>query len=184
MLIWIENPELVAGELKYVVDASTHMSGTAVDIVSGPTSLDIRLQWVPAAEVGCRSDHYCGFVEIPGEIEAKVTECLGNARWLSSGDWGDALRVVRRSLQFIGGWTGVAMQNSTLTAWTGAGAKRGVRQAILDRAVWWRAVVVTLCGHYGGMVFASGPQPRDRNRHEESLQTWRDLVCGGAVGDQ
>ena len=73
----------------------------------------------------------------------------------------DPLEVIflsLRTLKFMSAWATMAMTNQDIRLWVAAGAKRGVRQVILDRAVWWREVRYTLCGHFGGLVVTSGPK--------------------------
>ena len=68
-----------------------------------------------------------------------------------SAKWDQSLAKAARLLGFISGWAATAIRSPTLLAWTAEGRKRGARQGILDRAVWWRAVVYTVVGHAGGL---------------------------------
>ena len=171
------------GVLKNPPNTPTHVSGTAIDAIIAPATMEVPTEIVPAEQLGVRSDHHCIFAALPRQVEAGGAGAVGTARWVPGGDWDNALQRVPKTLQFIMGWAGTAMRSRVLREWTAAGSKRGTRQMILDRAVWWRATVYTLCGHFGGLVIAAGP--RGQRRAEGTLASLRALLedQAGAEGE-
>ena len=55
--------------------------------------------------------------------------------------------------------------------WVACGRKKGTRQALLDRVIWWRGVIYTISGHFGGAVMLGGTSSRD-DRHGDLLEAW------------
>ena len=82
-------------------------------------------------------------------------------RWRRGADWDSALSALPRSLGIAACWAGAAARSPVLRGWLAAGTRRAARQLIVDHAVWWRAVLYTICGHLGGLaVRAARPAQR------------------------
>ena len=180
VLRMLRNPDCFGGVLKNPPGVATHVSGTIVDVVNAPQNMAVVVDVVSAGDIGVRSDHACVLARLPGTLKTCIDSVVGSARWLPQGDWAEALELAPRSLEFVAGWAGAAMRCPMVRKWTATGEKWGVRQSILDQAVWWRAVVYTLFGHFAGLVVAAGP--RGRRRVEGTIASLQELLQPSIVG--
>ena len=141
------------------VGKGTHASGTAIDIAAASCNISVEVAKDPIA--GLTSDHVRLDISVQGGVQAGA-DTIGRSMWRRSGDggWDAALAAIPRSLEFITAFAVTAMRCDSIKGWVAAGTKRGTRQALLDKVVWWREVCYTLCGHFGGMVVTRGPRAR------------------------
>ncbi|CAK0829238.1 unnamed protein product [Prorocentrum cordatum] len=169
-------------------------SGSIIDVVASSPELVTEVKVVAPADAGLRSDHRRLDVSVAGVVDCTGESAVGFARWVRGADWGEALLLAPLALRFLVGWAGTAMRSAVVRRWVVEGRCRGTRQGLLDRVVWWRAVVYTLAGHFAGMSVAHGPrgQPRgvgaagaDRDDDDEGVGPGelRAARAAAAAGD-
>ena len=159
VLAMLQNPRGFGCTLRNPVGVGTHVSGTIIDVVALSRECDARVLITEKEYAGVNSDHVRLDVVLEGRVEASEA-LVGRASWRQdeAGLWDAALLPITGTLQFLIAWATLAMTNHDIRLWVADGAKRGVRQTILDRAIWWRDVCFTLCGHFGGLVITAGPK--------------------------
>ena len=170
----LQDPECFGCGMLNGKGVATHRSGTAVDVAMASVNARAVLNVGVIGGEGLRTDHALLTVSMQGLIEMTAAPTVGRARWRADGDWEVALDDIKACLQFVAGWAGSAMRSSELRELAAKGGQRKARQSILDRAVWWRAVLYTVCGHLTGLVVASGP--KSSRRHENKVDSiWSEL---------
>jgi len=163
VLKMLEAPEGFGVTLRNEPGVATHKSGTIIDDVAASSDLQTKCRLGQMGEEGIVSDHYPVFVEVRRHVDLVQEVRLGRACWGDSAEWDEALAMAPRAFKFLVGWAGTAMRSDEVRGWVRQGRKRGTRQGILDRVVWWRMVLYVICGHLGGVVVAAGPRGRNRS---------------------
>ena len=182
----LRDPQKFGMTLLNCKGVATHRSGTAVDVAMASANAESSVNVGIIGRDGLRTDHALLTIRLAGVIEMTAAPAVGRAKWVADGDWDDALAGISFSLTFIAGWAGSAMRSTMLRSWVASGSSRRARQSILDRVVWWRAVVYTICGHFAGLVVAAGPRNGRRNDNvlEGLLAELGRMEMGSAVGTQ
>ncbi|CAK0861875.1 unnamed protein product, partial [Prorocentrum cordatum] len=191
---WLHDACHFGSVVRNPVGCPTHASGSIIDVVASSPELVTEVKVVAPADAGLRSDHRRLDVSVAGVVDCTGESAVGFARWERGADWGEALLLVPLALRFLVGWAGTAMRSAVVRRWVVEGRCRGTRQGLLDRVVWWRAVVYTLAGHFAGMSVAHGPrgQPRgvgaagaDRDDDDEGVGPGelRAAWAAAAAGD-
>ena len=139
----------------------THSSGSTLDYVAADFPLVVDI--LPRRAAKMESDHNAFLASIPaalGKVRADPTEMIGRSEWERDDFWEDAMQPVEPALRFLAGTAGALLRTAAVRVWLAAGAKRRLRQLILDWLVYWRTVVIVLAGHLAGAVRVSGPNSR------------------------
>ena len=149
-------------------DVATHASGSIIDVVAATPALNpmVSVEWCDEGLL--RSDHAFIKVALPDEpFTVSVEPERGEARWGTGAEWEQALESVNHALAFIAGWAATILTNAEILSWVQKGCKKGARLYLLNKACWWRSVVVTLAGHFSGIVVLAGPKAQNRDLFSE-----------------
>ena len=134
------------------IGTQTHTSGTAIDLlwIKGSLLEHIDVRPVPFWTDHARLDAY-----LTKSVSCNLGDYVGRARWDNEAEWDSCLAKAPMLLAYLIGWANAVAGNKIIQSWTIGGKMRRTRQALLDRVVWWRAVIYTVCGHLGGAVVVS-----------------------------
>ena len=141
VLAFLQDPVCFGCAMLNSKGVATHRSGTADDVAMASADAQAALDVGVIGSEGLKTDHALLTVKMQGLIEMTAAPKVGRAKWRADGDWDEALDEIPSCLRFVAGWTGSAMRSQLLREWTAKGGHRRARQSILDRAVWWRAVL-------------------------------------------
>ena len=161
LLAWLSDPLTFNCRIHNPQGVPTHISGTAIDVVAGPKLWQVAVRVIEAG-VLFRSDHAVLFCDLPGTTELFCKQNVGGSCWDPSCDWSGFVELADKALKFITGFAATAMREPLLRQWVELGRRRGTRQALLDRAVWYRAVVFDLAGHFSGFALTRPPRGTGR----------------------
>ena len=145
-------------------DVASHASGSIIDVVAATPALNpmVSIEWCDEGLL--RSDHAFIKVVLPDEpFTVSVEPERGEARWGTGAEWEQALESVNHALSFIAGWAATVLTNAEILSWVRKGSKKRTRLYLLNKACWWRSVVVTLAGHFSGIVVLAGPRAQHRD---------------------
>ena len=159
ILALFESPECFGVSIRNQGSVATHASGSIIDLVAAEPSLplDIDTSWLQEEEL--RSDHaFLLCSSSTATIPILKQQQVGVARWGFGAGWEEASEAVSCSLKFAAAWAACALNDRTLRSWTAQGKCRGTRLNLLDRVVWWRSVLLTLAGHFKGLVWLNRPR--------------------------
>jgi hypothetical protein len=124
----------------------TLVAGTTLDIIAASPSLSAPVA-IQSAELACfRSDHLRLDASLTLQLPASPVRCDASSAWHCGDEWDAALRRMERSLAFIAGWAICAASALALKHSLVEGSRRGMRQRVVDIAVWWRMAVLTMAG--------------------------------------
>ena len=163
ILSLFESPAAFHTTIRNLPSVATHASGSVIDLVAAQESLsmDLEVTWLQEDEL--RSDHAfvvcrCRSASIP----LLQSQHVGVARWGLGAAWDEATDAVKSSLSFASAWAACALGDTSLRDWVSQGKFKRARLNLLDRVVWWRSVLLTLAGHFKGLVWLQGTrQPKD-----------------------
>ena len=151
----------------------THKSGTAIDIIAVPPDVEFSFSLIPPGFTPIHSDHGLLVCKFQHVVSVSTDSSIGFARWTSDSDWPHALSKLQKVLQFIIGWTWKAQLDEDILTLVSEGRQRNARLAILDRAVWYRAVLFVMAGHFADCVQVQPPKHSLTSRPREQ---WRKFL--------
>ena len=103
-----------------------------------------------------------GFLGLVGFGSVPLTSGLGvgRARWQPcSSNWSEALLGVQHCLKFVISWALMLLHDTFLRDSLVTGQWLKLRQAVVDKVMWWRSVIYCLAGHLSGLAITSKPKP-------------------------
>ena len=137
---------------------ATHDSGSAIDLVFSSHEITPVVEVLPKTEFLFSSDHRPLLITDVGSIPHAERQTFGKAKWSPSSDaWNEALLHVPLWLEYICTWVRMILRENFLRDSVVDGKWQRLRQAVVDRAVWWRSVVLCLAGHMCGLAATVKP---------------------------
>jgi exonuclease III len=170
--------------LRNPADVATHDSGTAIDLVFSSPDFQPQVQVLSKELCSLTSDHRPLLITHVGSVSCQQKHQIGRAKWKPySDEWGDALVSIPCCLSFICRWVELLLGDTFLRDSLVIGKWQKLRQAVVDKAVWWRSVVLCLAGHLRGLAVTVKPSPSGVNMSELSLDKflleWYGPQCHG-----
>ena len=114
---------------------------------------------------------------------------IGKCRWCPlTHEWDEALSLVPSCLDFISAWVLVILHDTFIRDSLVDGRCRRLRQALVDKATWWRSVIFSLSGHMFGLAVTSrgdgqSEASRSRSRIDQLLLHWHGHSISDSVAD-
>ena len=162
----------------------THDSGSAIDLVYSSQCLTPRVQILPKEASLLGSDHRILLITELGSISLRQKNQVGKTKWAPFSEaWGDAFSSIPRCLSFICFWTQLLLHDTFIRDSLITGKWHKLRQALVDKVVWWRSVVICLVGHLRGLAVTVKPTSTTFRPEESSLDKflleWYGPQCQG-----
>ena len=137
---------------------ATHDSGSAIDLVFSSHEITPVVEVLPKTEFLFSSDHRPLLITDVGSIPHAERQTFGKAKCPPSSDaWNEALLHVPLCLEYFCTWARMILRENLLRDSLVDGKWQRLRQAVVDRAVWWRSVVLCLAGHMCGLAVTVKP---------------------------
>ena len=152
----------------------THIAGTTIDLLFSSPSLGVQVHVGELPSTTINSDHalLTAVVPIHSNLCAR-SRPFGRSQWMSTVDWECAVTRILASLQFVAAWCQCACSSQTSRHWVASGKHKRLRQALLDRACWWRTALTVIAGHLEGLARQVLPEGRtSRNAATDQLKVW------------
>ena len=152
----------------------THVAGTTIDLVFSSPSLRVQVHVGELPNAAVNSDHALLTVDVPINVRVCAqSRPFGRSQWMSTVDWESALTRIFASLQFVAAWCQSTCSSQTIRHWVASGKHKRLRQAMLDRACWWRTALTVIAGHLEGLARLMPPEGRTaRNAAKDQLKAW------------
>ena len=155
---------------------STHSSGSVLDYCFCSRGLNPLVEVLPSEGFSLRSDHRALLVTGLGALDQDATNSVGRTCWQTHcGAWDEALLKIPRAIEFVNFWVSCALQDTFLRDSVVSGKWRKLRQAIVDKAVWWRSVLLCVAGHLAGLAVTVKPHKAAAVPFELLLSQWHGL---------
>lgn len=136
----------------------TQESGSVVDTIACTPDCNTKMTIIPVGKTPIKSDHALLLAVLPGGLKLQPQQQVGYSTWRQDGDWNRALSCVASAVLFITGWASSVMRSSMVRNWVADGRRKGTRQMLSDKAVWWCAIVITTPGHFSGLAVVTPPK--------------------------
>ena len=189
MLLTLPPPSGMGVVMRGPFEISTHASGSTIDVALSSASLRPSLQVLDRLALVPRSDHSALLLSDIGAVQPDSQCLIGKSRWCALvHEWDAALSLVPGCLDFITAWVLVILHDTLIRDSLVDGRCRKLRQALIDKAVWWRSVIFSLAGHMAGLAITSradgmSEASRARSRMEQLLLGWHPSSDASSAAD-
>ena len=139
-------------------------------MASSGLSITLEVSWLQ--QPALKSDHAFLVAELDSNFSLQSKHLQGTSRWGQGADWESSLSKASVAMLWIAGAAGLAALSPESRNWLRLGSKRKLRQSLLNKLIWFRSVVYTLCGHFGGAVYVTRSRQQSVSMQDELMQFW------------
>ena len=144
--------------LRNPLQTATHDSGSALDLVYSSHNFNPVVQVLAKEKFPLSSDHRPILITQLGSVPQAARPNLGKTKWKPFSDaWNHALLNIPCCLEFICSWINLLLCETFLRDSLICDKWSKLRQAVVDKVVWWRSVVICLAGHMNGLAVTVKP---------------------------
>lgn len=152
--------------------ASSHKSGTSLNVMAASPYLEADVYIQPSAQQSFPSDHLHVFACFNLRISSSRAPVICGVTWARNADWDEALEPFHFAFMFIAAWSTLLSRSLALRQAVVDGAKKRLRANLVTLVAWWRALLLALAGHVGGLAQLQFPSKGRAISLQPPIQAW------------